>query len=147
MNSILKIRSGVIYIQSIKISEQRSNFVLVGFLPNDAKSKLSFSLASMVNGSVYVMFYFYQKVINGSIVFQGHNFRAVCMGALPLLSSVLHSALTGASMLILSWPQYVFLLLFGLLLLCDTKYFCEILYSMQTVLLNFLIAHSLVLMQ
>lgn len=97
MNSILKIRSGVIYIQSIKISEQRSNFVLVGFLPNDAKSKLSFSLASMVNGSVYVMFYFYQKVINGSIVFQGHNFRAVCMGALPLLSSVLHSALTGAS--------------------------------------------------
>lgn len=46
------------YIKSIKISKLRSNSVLVGFLPNDAKSKLSFYLASMVSGNVYVIFYF-----------------------------------------------------------------------------------------
>lgn len=47
------------YIKSIKISKQRSNSLLLRFLPNDAKSKLSFSLASVVNGNVYVMVYFF----------------------------------------------------------------------------------------
>lgn len=56
MISILRICSGIIYVQSIKISKQRSNYVLVEFLPNDTKSKLSFSLVFMVNGNVYVMF-------------------------------------------------------------------------------------------
>lgn len=38
----------------------------------------------------------FTRVTNGSVVFQVHNFCAVCMGTLPLLSTELDSPLKGA---------------------------------------------------